>query len=149
MNRYAIPIFFAFVISISPVAGETLTCSYTESLEEGHSYGVELELTLEHGRVTGLVYSGFYSNGEEGGAYPCNLDTNDIEFPLGWTQKKEITILTILETDRTDVLEIEKKDNGFEIRFVDMGRYYCGFGAEFPAAVTIERNNTECRVTKY
>jgi hypothetical protein len=147
MNRYLILTLFVFVISTSPIAGETLSCSYTESLEEGHSYGIELTLVIEHDRPINLVYSGYYSNGEEGGAHFCTLDTGSIDFLTTWTEKGPLTLLTIMEPDRKDIVHIEKNDNGYEVRFVDMGRYYCAFGAEFPVAVTIERNNTECRVT--
>jgi len=149
MNRFVILIVLTLSLSVKPaLAAETLSCAYSEKLEEGHTYGVELQLFTENDSPIGFVYSGYYSNGEEGGAYFCTLDTQNIEFLTAWTQKGPLTILTISEPDRKDIVHIKKNGQGYEVRFVDMGRYYCGFGAEFPSAVIIERNNPECAVTK-
>lgn len=126
-------------------AQEILNCRYEEETE-GKTYSIELQLALDKGRITQLAYSGSISTGVEGQAYSCNLDTSNVEFLTAWTEKGPLTILTVTQPDRTDTIQIEKKDKEFEVRFVDVGRYYCGFGAEFPAAVTLISDEEFCKV---
>ena len=40
--------------------------------------------------------------------------------------------------------EITKTKTGYVLNFVEMSRYYCGFGAEYPSTVRIEKGKKEC-----
>ncbi len=136
-------------LSVTAAHGaETLACKYKEKFKDGGSRGAALELTVEGSEVTGIDYNNTIASGKEGGGYLCAFDAKASDGKSVWTRKKDLTVVELPESagGRKSTFEIRKSTKGYTVSFVDMSSQYCGFGAEFPVSVRIERGRKSCRV---
>lgn len=136
-------------LSVTAAHGaETLACKYKEKFKDGGSRGAALELTVEGSEVTGIDYNNTIASGKEGGGYLCAFDVKASDGKSVWTRKKDLTVVELPESAgiRKSTFEIRKSPKGYMVSFVDMSSHYCGFGAEFPAEIRIERGRKSCRV---
>ena len=127
---------------------ETLVCKYKEKFKDGGSRSAGLELTVEGGEITGIDYHNAIASGKEGGGYVCAFDARASDGKSVWTRKKDLTVVELTESAgiRKSTFEIRKSPKGYTVSFVDMSSHYCGFGAEFPVSVRIEKGKKSCRV---
>jgi len=131
---------------VAPAFGaETLLCDYAEKFKDGGSRDVGLELTVEGGEVTAISYHNAIASGEEGGGYICAFDASACDGNSTWTRKKHQTFVE-LKGDRKSTFEIRKSKKGFMILFPEMSLEYCGFGAEFPEYILLDKGSKKCRV---
>ncbi|HEX9157431.1 MAG TPA: hypothetical protein VF827_05385 [Syntrophales bacterium] len=136
-------------LSVTAAYGaETLVCKYKEQFKDGGSRDAGLELTVEGGEVTGIDYHNAIASGKEGGGYVCAFDARASDGKSVWTRKKDLTVVELTESVgiRKSTFEIRKSPKGYIVSFVDMSSQYCGFGAEFPVSVRIERGRKSCRM---
>ena len=134
---------------VAPAFGaETLLCDYAEKFKDGGSRDAGLELTLEGGEVTAISYHNGIASGEEGGGYICAFDASAYDGNSTWTRKKHQTFVE-LKGDRKSTFEIRKSKKGFMILFLEMSSEYCGFGAEFPEHILLDKGSKKCRVKFY
>ena len=133
-------------LSVTAACGaETLVCQYKEKFKDGGSRSAGLELTVEGGEITGIDYHNAIASGKEGGGYVCAFDARASDGQSVWTRKKGRTVVE-LKDDRKSTFEIRKSGRGFSVSFVEMSSAYCGFGAEFPAEIRIEKGRKKCLV---
>jgi len=127
---------------------ETLVCKYKQTFKDGGSRDAGLELTVEGGEITGIDYHNAIASGKEGGGYVCAFDAKASDGKSVWTRKKDLTVVDLTESAgiRKSTFEIHKSPKGYTVSFVDMSSHYCGFGAEFPVSVRIEKGKKSCRV---
>ena len=136
-------------LSVTAAHGaDTLVCDYKEKFKDGGSRSAGLELTVEGGEVTGISYHNAIASGKEGGGYVCAFDAKASDGKSVWTRKKDLTVVDLTESAgiRKSTFEIHKSPKGYTVSFVDMSSHYCGFGAEFPVSVRIEKGKKSCRV---
>lgn len=131
------------------IAGaENLKCMYEQRFKGGGSKGAEARLTIEKGKIIGLTIYSSVSSGKEGGGYVCGIDTSEQDQKITWSIKDKKTILDV-EDDlpgNKSVIEIEQIGNSYKINLEKASLSACGFGADWPRAVVIERGNEKCRV---
>jgi hypothetical protein len=144
-----------FLVSCSVSFAEESACSTETVYEDGGKSGVEMKLQLDQDRVIAISYSNFISNGEEGGAYFCSFEATPTDKKSVWTQNKDTQTVHLLEDaegssgpdeEQGSIFEISKLKTGYLLNFVRMSRWYCGFGAEYPSSVRIEKGKKECVV---
>ena len=130
-----------------PVAygAETLVCDYKEKFKDGGWRDVGLTLTLQNDAVIGISYHNGIASGKEGGGYVCAFDASVSDGSSTWTRQNGLTLVE-LKSDKNSTFEIRKSKKGFTIRFLEMSLEYCGFGAEFPESVGLDRGKKRCRV---
>jgi hypothetical protein len=139
-------------LSVTAVYGaETLGCKYTEKFKDGGSRGVWLSLTVKGGEVTGIDYMNTINTvapGKGGYGYRCSFEAGASDGKSVWTRKKDLTVVELAESEgiRKSTFEIRKSPRGYTLSFVHMSSDYCGFGAEFPVSVGIEKGKKSCRV---
>ncbi len=137
------------IILISPVpaaiGAETLTCDYRETLEGGGAKRVGLRLTVEGREVTGISYHNTVTSGREGGGYICAFDVSVSDGKSTWTRKGSRTLVE-LKGEKKSTFEIRRSQKGYTLLFHEMSLEYCGFGAEFPEQILMEKGRKECRV---
>ena len=124
---------------------ETFVCDYKETFKGGGWRHAHVSLTVEKGEVAAISYHNGIASGKEGGGYLCAFDASTADGSSVWTRKKGRTVVG-LKDDNGSTFEIRGAKKGFSIRFVEMSAEYCGFGAEFPESVRIDRGNPSCRV---
>ena len=130
-------------------AEETLNCTSEKKLGGGASKSTELKLTVAGILVKNIWFSGCYAAGKEGGGSCCFLEPDDATWT--WIRKGPVTVLSIkLEpSGEAHKIEIERKGDAFEVRFAEPGLHvFCGFAADFPAAVTLKRGERACQVVE-
>ncbi len=137
------------IILISPLTtaagAETLTCDYRETFEDGGSRSVGLTLTVEGREVTGISYHNAIASGKEGGGYICAFDVSVSDGKSTWSRKGSRTLVE-LKGEKKSTFEIRRSKKGFMLLFHEMSLEYCGFGAEFPEQILMEKGRKECRV---
>jgi len=147
----------AILFCCAPLYAEDLSCKSETEFDDGSSSGVEVKLQLEKDRVINISYSNFNSNGEEGGAYFCSFEAALNDQESIWTQDKSGQRVHLLEgadpksandDEQGSTFEIVKTKTGYSINFIHMSRFYCGFGAEYPSSVSIEKGKKECVVSE-
>jgi len=131
---------------------EDVSCKTETAQKDGSSRGLELKLTLDHGRPTGMSFSSWTATGEEGGAYFCTLEARADNRHQLWKQQAAVTSVTILagneldqDPDKESKFEIVQTKLGYTVKFTSMSRTYCGFGAEFPESATLVVGRKTCR----
>ena len=124
---------------------ETLTCSYKEKFKDGGWRDAAVTLTVEGGEVTAISYHNGIASGKEGGGYICAFDASGSDGKSTWTRKGQRTSVE-LKGDKTSTFEIRRAKKGFTIRFLEMSLEHCGFGAEFPESIALDRDRKKCRV---
>jgi hypothetical protein len=147
MVRWSILLAGIFLILPVAAAGgaETLVCDYKEQFKSGGSREVRLELATGGGEVTGISYHNAIASGKEGGGYLCAFDASAAGGNSTWTRKGHRVIVE-LKDGKNSTFEIRKSKKGFMLLFLEMSLEYCGFGAEFPEYVLIDRGKKKCRV---
>jgi hypothetical protein len=139
----------ASIVLALPVAvaygAETLVCDYKEKFRDGGWREAEVTLTLQSNAVIGISYYNAIASGKEGGGYVCAFDASVSDGNSTWIQRNGLTLVE-LKSDRKSTFEIRKSKKGFTIRFLEMSSEYCGFGAEFPESVELDRGKKRCRV---
>ena len=151
MKRYLCCLLIGIVAagSFATACGaETLVCKYKQTFKDGGSRDAGLELTVEGGELTGIDYFNAIASGKEGGGYVCAIDAKASDGKSVWTRKKDLTVVELTESAeiRKSTFEIRKSPKGYIVSFVDMSSHYCGFGAEFPVSVRIEKGRKSCRM---
>ena len=141
------------VVLCRPAAAEDVSCSTSVRHKDGSSQGVDLKLTLDHDRPRGISFEDFVASGEEGGAYFCTFKAAAADGKSHWTEGKGALTVTILQGQEDDqdpqresTFEISATKDGYLVTFVDMSRWYCGFGAEFPRSVRLVKGKKPCVV---
>ncbi len=127
---------------------EGLKCSYEQRFKAGGSKGAEAGLTIEKGQIVGLRIYSFVSSGKEGGGHVCGIDTSEQGQKITWSVRNKKTILEV-EGDlpkNKSVVEIEQIGGTYKISIQGASPSACGFGAEWPQAVTIEKGKEKCRI---
>ena len=136
----------ALALPVAVACGaETLVCDYKEKFKDGGWRDVGLTLTLQNDAVIGISYQNGIASGKEGGGYVCAFDASDSDGSSTWTRQNGLTLVE-LKSDKNSTFEIRKSKTGFTIRFLEMSLEYCGFGAEFPESVGLDRGKKRCRV---
>jgi hypothetical protein len=139
-------------LSVTAAHGaETIACDYMEKFKGGGSRGVWLSLTVEGGEVTGIDYMNTINTvapGKGGYGYRCSFEAKASDGQSVWTRKKNLAVVELAESEgiRKSTFEIRKSPKGYTVSFADMSSQYCGFGAEFPVSVRIEKGKKSCRV---
>lgn len=134
------------VLAVATAEGaQTLVCDYKEQFKGGGSREVRLELATEGGEVTGISYLNAIASGKEGGGYMCAFDASAAGGDSTWTRKGRQTVVE-LKDGKNSTFEIRKSKKGRMLLFLDMSLEYCGFGAEFPQSVALDRGKKKCRV---
>jgi hypothetical protein len=152
MHRALLPLTILLAASAIPArADETLACKTNTKLGGKASKGAELTLVLDGtGQIKDLQYSGYFASGKEGGAGFCDIQREEDD-TWTWTRKGPLTILTI-DSDvlgESLKLEIESRNDAYEIRFSDSKLYQlCGAAASFPTSVTLRRGQPTCKVVE-
>jgi len=137
-------------LSAFPVAAEDLQCKYEQRFKDGGSKGADVKLTIVNGKIEKLVVYSFVASGKEGGGYVCGIDTSENDLKLEWSTTNKKTILEVAYDDSSlakSVIEIEPIGNTYKINLERASHEACGFGAEWPLYVVIEKGNQKCRVT--
>jgi len=124
---------------------ETLVCDYKEKFSDGGWREAGVILTLQGNAVTGISYHNAIASGKEGGGYVCAFDASVSDGNSTWTRQNGLTLVE-LKSVKKSTFEIRKSKTGFTIRFLEMPSEYCGFGAEFPESVGLDRGKKRCRV---
>ena len=124
---------------------ETLVCDYKEKFSDGGWREAGVTLTMQGSAVTGMSYHNAIASGKEGGGYVCAFDASVSDGNSTWTRQNGLTLVE-LKSDKNSTFEIRKSKKGFTIRFLEMSSEYCGFGAEFPESVGLDRGKKRCRV---
>ena len=133
-------------VAASPAQGAgTIGCSYKETFKTGGWRHASLTLTLEEGKITAISYNNGIASGKEGGGSLCAFDASAADGKSTWIRKKGRTTVE-LKGDGPAKFEIREEKKMFTIRFVEMSTEYCGFGAEFPESVRLDRGKPKCRV---
>lgn len=139
-----------FGLSSFPVGAEELQCKYEQRFKGGGSKGANAKLEIIAGKIKKLVVYSFISSGQEGGGYICGIDTSEKHLKLGWSTNNKKTILEVSRDDSSlakSVIEIEPIKNAYKINLEEASREACGFGAEWPEYIVIEKGNKKCRVS--
>jgi len=130
----------------APASGaETLDCAYKEAFKGGGWRDAAVSVTLEGGDITAISYLNGIASGKEGGGYACAFDASVSDGKSAWTREGKRTAV-VLKDEKKSTFEIRRSKRGFTIRFLEMSREYCGFGAEFPESVTLDRGRKQCRM---
>ena len=125
---------------------ETLVCDDREAFKGGGWRHARLALTLEEGMVAAISYGNGIASGKEGGRYLCAFDASAADGTAVGVREMDRTRVE-LKGERNSTFSIEKSTRGYTIRFLEMSPEYCGFGAEFPQRVRLDRGVKKCRVT--
>lgn len=134
------------VLWLTPAFGaESLECKYKQTFKGGGWRDAGLTLTVEGGEIVAISYQNGIASGEEGGGYICAFDASVSDGKSTWTREKNRTIVE-LKDNKKSTFEIRKSKKGFVILFLEMSLEYCGFGAEFPEYVRLDRGSKKCRV---
>ncbi len=129
-----------------PASGaETLVCDYRKTSKNGGWRHAHVSLTVEEGKVAAISYHNGIASGKEGGGYLCAFEASVADGKSVWTRKKNRTVVE-LKGEKGSTLEIRESRKGFTIRFLEMSTEYCGFGAEFPESVRLDKGNAKCRM---
>ena len=141
------------VVLCRPAAADDASCSTSVGHKDGSSQGVDLTLTLDHDRPTGISFEAVFESGQEGGAYFCTFKADAANGKSRWTAGKGTLTVTVLQgqdldqdPERESTFEISATKDGYLVTFVDMSRTYCGFGAEFPRSVRLVKGKKACVV---
>jgi hypothetical protein len=136
----------ALALHAAPASGaESLTCEYKQAFKEGGWRHAHVTLTVEEGKVDAISYRNGIASGKEGGGYLCAFDAAAVDGKSVWTREKGRTVVE-LKGEKSSTFEIYESKKGFSIRFMEMSKEYCGFGAEFPESVHIDKGKAKCRV---
>lgn len=135
----------AFTISMQ---AETLTCKAARQYKEGGGEEDELTLKIEKGRVTRVIFSNVMSNGQEGGAYFCDLDIGEKSPGWEWERSGKKTRVTNTKSAIDSYAEIELLPDGRIAAHLGTlsPMDHCGFGSEFPDVVILKRGSRKCAV---
>ena len=137
---------FVLVLQAAPAAGaETLGCDYKQAFKGGGWRDAAVTLKLEGGDVTAISYLNGIASGKEGAGYACAFDASASDGKSVWTREGNRTSVK-LKDEKNSTFEIRRSKKGFTIRFLEMSREYCGFGAEFPESVALDRGKKKCRM---
>lgn len=135
---------FILLSHVAPVSGaETLGCAYKEAFKGGGWRDAAVTLNVEGGDVTAISYLNGIASGKEGGGYACAFDASVSDGKSAWTKEGKRTAV-VLKGDKNSTFEIRRSKKGFTIRFLEMSTEHCGFGAEFPESVTLDRSKKKC-----
>ncbi|HPC73575.1 MAG TPA: hypothetical protein P5551_06345 [Syntrophales bacterium] len=146
MKIFFLCIAVLLALPVAAAAGaDTFVCDFKEKFEDGGSRSVGLKLTVEGREVTGISYHNAVASGKEGGGYICAFDASASDGHSTWTRKGNRTVVE-LKGVRKSAFEISKSKKGFKILFLEMSFEYCGFGAEFPQYVQLDKGVKACRV---
>jgi hypothetical protein len=141
-------LFVAILLALPTAAAQgadTFVCEYKEKFEDGGSRSVGLKLTVEGREVTGISYHNAVASGKEGGGYICAFDASASDGNSTWMRKGSRTLVE-LKGEKKSTFEINKSKKGFRVVFLEMSFEYCGFGAEFPEYVQLDKGAKTCQV---
>jgi hypothetical protein len=143
---------FALIVAIlltlpgtAAYGADTFVCEYKEKFNDGGSRSVGLKLTVEGREVKGISYHNAVTSGKEGGGYICAFDASASDGHSTWTRKGNRTVVE-LKGEKKSTFEINKSKKGFRVVFLEMSFEYCGFGAEFPEYVQLDKGAKTCQV---
>ncbi len=125
-----------------------LECKSDKAFKGGASAEWSLSLEIIDDKVVGLDYSGVMSNGQEGGAYFCEINAAEKNKDSKWARNGKNTLVTGFKGDDESNLEIVVLPNGdYKVNFESMKTMpYCGFGAEFPQHIVLRKGRKSCIV---
>jgi hypothetical protein len=149
--KYIVIVFFLAFESFSAVAAEKFECSFEEQFKDDSSRGADVLLALENSKIVSLdVYSSFAS-GEEGGGYLCAVETSvaDPDREIKWVIDGPKTTLELQDNflKKKSFIEIQKNGDTYTIDLGRAPREACGFGADWPSKIVVEKGNKKCLVT--
>jgi hypothetical protein len=126
---------------------EELTCGAEKTYKEGGGEEHALTLVLINNQITGLTYSNVFSNGEEGGAFACELILKDGTPESEWIRSgKKIKVID-KEPGEQSFVEIEIPANGeYKVILHAVSAYHCGLGAVFPEYVVLKKADKKCLI---
>ncbi len=106
-----------------------------------------MSLGITLGKITGLTYSNVMSNGEEGGAYFCDLDLAAGSPHLEWIRADGKIRVIDKDPEEESFAEIETlPGGGYKVSLGNVSSYHCGFGSEFPAYIILKKSDKACVV---
>ena len=128
-------------------AGEAiLKCSLEEHFDSGAWRDTKLTLMFEGRRIIKISYTGGFASGREGGGGGCFLDLFRTDGQSAWDDQGNTIIIEEKKDDlwgNRPKVEIAEFDKGYQLVFTNM-QGHCGFHAEFPKSVRLERGNERC-----
>jgi hypothetical protein len=146
MRTFALIVAILLTLPVTAAYGaDTFVCEYKEKFDDGGSRSVGLKLTVEGREVTGISYHNAVASGKEGGGYICAFDASASDGNSTWTRKGNRTVVE-LKGEKKSTFEINKSKKGFRVVFLEMSFEYCGFGAEFPEYVQLDKGAKTCQV---
>jgi hypothetical protein len=146
MRTFALIVAILLTLPVTAAYGaDTFVCEYKEKFNDGGSRSVGLKLTVEGREVKGISYHNAVASGKEGGGYICAFDASASDGNSTWTRKGSRTVVE-LKGEKKSTFEINKSKKGFRVVFLEMSFEYCGFGAEFPEYVQLDKGAKTCQV---
>lgn len=147
--RHKLGYFVLFLLLLCPplAVADQLDCSYRENFSDAGWKDVKVEVKLKDQQVVGLSVWSAIASGEEGAGYSCALETSRTSVVAKWLSSgNSMTIDTSKEAGEESTVEITKLAGACKISLGNTSNYYCGFGAEWPASVTLTKGQKKCRV---
>jgi hypothetical protein len=128
----------------------TMTCTAKHTFKDGSRDEHELTLEITKGRPSRIAYSNTMSNGQEGGAYTCELEAAEGSADTEWVRAGSRTRVTEPQLESESYFEIEALPHGsYRVNFETISTTaHCGFGAEFPKAIVIKPGIHSCAVER-
>jgi hypothetical protein len=148
IKTIAITALACLAFAATHVIAAPIDCKSDKAFKGGASAEWSLSLEITGDKVVGLDYSGVMSNGQEGGAYFCEINAAEKNKDSKWVRKGNNTLVTGFKGDDESNLEIVVQPNGdYKVSFESMKTIpYCGFGAEFPQYVVLQKGRKTCIV---
>ena len=103
-------------------------------------------MTLHHDVPTGLRIDSFIASGSEGGGRFCSLDTAAAQFASTWSKAGNAWALELKSFSMTSHLEVRVHRRGVSIELIDVWGGLCGFGAEWPRSIEVDKGSSSCTV---
>jgi hypothetical protein len=141
---------FKIVDKISGYEDE-IACSSKMRFKDGGGRGSDAKITVADGKIVALDISSYATNGQVGGAYFCNFDTANIfqsepKSKIKFSKVGSVTTMRMKSVDEESVAHIKKINDTYVIEPKGISRDYCGFGAEWPASITLKAGIKNCNV---
>lgn len=145
MNRPVSRLSLALLALLPVCCGaEEISCATDKQLEGGASSGYSAKISVAGNKISALKVESYNASGQEGGAYFCTLDTADSDSKATWSVSGTDTKLTMETLGETSQVSISHVGNAYVINLEDVKRVYCGFGAEWPASITVTPKKKAC-----
>lgn len=130
---------------------DEIVCSSKVRFKDGGGRGSDAKLTIVEGKIVALNISSYTANGQIGGAYFCNFDTESIlksepKSKIEFSRIGSMTTMSLKSLDEESVAHIKKINDTYVITPRGISRDYCGFGVEWPASITLTTGIKSCNV---